>query len=1016
MNVCSIGNNAEFKDSIADYINASIVESIATKEPFKLFTVLDDVFKAINEGEETPIKALGAAAMVPQLFFEVLKAEKNHLNDLLDQGFDIKKVKDLEKQIAESEDPIKLVEQVLSARKVPTVAEMAANTLIPKTVFAEIKKVVSDLKAFTARQLSKATLLATTGRTGIKTGGAFSITKVDTTKALDYTVLQNIISAQLEKGQPFSETEYSGNKGFKLKVILEDTMPNPSKNLYKGSTPTNTLVATLVNNKGEYYYFDEAGKITTEDKGKIAYYPLKSTDQAKIDVLIENLVEQAKSVLREETKDTPEDFEGRLLDAKKYYKKQIEAEALKIKEIEANVRKGSNVLLRITGGSLGVIDNPDRFPNAASRKEAERTVSEYTGLTDKEKSTIYFIDYEVKLGQPDIWVPALKIDTYGSLITMKGSKISTAAPEILKNMIDILVDDLVHPDGKIVTPEEKIKLFVQFSNFSQNTTGSLDVRGLNISNINGDLVIKIKNNFLNLANKEEAKAALNDFLKDTAFFTYIKSDRTDVLNLYDNFFINDGVLTTKEEPYKDFIFKYLTLRAVYDENTKRPIVHNGYFKFELDNIEEVIQEKVETVLAKSEKIVNEKKAKDIKGLGDLMMRSKLIEARSTPEQKKAGDIWAAEAQILKGKDAEGKPLLTIIDARNITNSDAFATFANATITLNKGADSTHIYHESWHVFSQMYLTPEERTTLYKNASNLKGSFNVVKKFGGPGGNTVQRVKLNFADLKIDLQSKDPDVVYDARLALEEFTAEEYRKFAMNGGKFKVNDPNESVFGKIFKRIWAFFKAIVKGSLPVNTYAHPGSNGVFSEMFTALYNAKKEEDLNMYMPTMANAEFGTLNLGIMAPNGRLLLSGIDAELLSNSIDGIISETTTSLLVGDPENNMAPKYGAALDIFQNPKYLAYIYDVIVKNRLAERLEELIEEKKQNESSWNILEKDYHINKIRQLHQGLKHFGNINALVENKSAENSLVAYHLQNSAFKDVIKRSIYPKLEINLVMK
>ena len=1008
MNVCSIGNNAEFKDSIADYINASIKESLATKEPFKLFTVLDDIFKAINEGEETPIKALGAAAMVPQLFFEVLKAEKDHLNDLLEQNFDIKKVKELEKQIAESKDPIKLVEQLLSTRKVPTVAEMAANTLIPKTVFAEIKKVVSDLKAFTVRQLSKATLLATTGRTGIKIGGVFSITKVDTTKALDYTVLQNIISAQLEKGQPFNETEYSGNKGFKLKVIVEDTMPNPSKNLYKGSTPTDSLIATLVNNKGEYYYFDEAGKITTEDKGKIAYYPLKSTDQAKIDVLIENLVEQAKSVLKEETKDTPEDFEGRVLDARKYYTKQIEAEALKIKEIEANVRKGSNVLLRITGGSLGVIDNPDRFPTAASRKEAERTVSEFTGLKDKEKSTIYFDDYEVKPGKL-IPVPALKIDTYGSLITMKGLKISTAAPEILKNMIDILVDDLVHPDGKIVTPEEKIKLFIQFSNFSQNKAGSLDVGGLNISNINGELVIKIKNDFLNLTNKEEAKATLNNFLKDIAFFTYIKSDRTDVLNLYDNFFINDGVLTTKEEPYKDFIFKYLTLRAVYDENTKRPIVHNGYFKFELDNIEEVIQEKAEAVLAKSEKIVNEKKAKDIKGLGDLMMRSKLIEARSTPEQKEAADKWVATAQILKDKDADGNNLLTITDARDIVNSDAFATFANATVTLYKGFNSTHMYHESWHVFSQMYLTPEQRTKLYEDASNFKGSFSVVKKFGGPGGNTVQRVKLNFADLKADLKSKDPDVVADARLALEEFIAEEFRKFAMNNGKFKVNDPNESVFGKIFKRIWAFFKAILRGSLPVNTYANPGSNGAFSEMFTALYNAKEQKDLNMYAPTIANAEFGTLNLGVMAPNGRLLLSGIDAQLLSNSIDGIISETTTSLLTDETE----PQYGAALDIFQNPKYLAYIYDVIVKNRLTERLEELIEEKKENEDSWNILEKDYHINKIRQLHQGLKHFGNINALVENKSAENSLVAYHLQNSAFKDVIKRSIIDPTDVEV---
>jgi len=1008
MNVCDINQNREFANSIADYINASIKESLESKKSFKLFTILDEVFKAVDEGETEPTKALGAATMVPQLFFEVLELEKGLNSGLAEQGFDIRIVKTLQKALAESNDPITLMAEVLNKTKIPTIEQMVNNNLAPSTSNAKIiERVVGTLKGFFDNVMFSFSMFNTTGRSVLKTT-AYSVEKSNPNRVLEYNVLQNLLSIDNDTNKPFDKIEYSGHTGFKLKVIQEKNIIDPAKNIYPGETPGEGFITILVNNKGEYYYFNDEGNITTPDKGKLVYFPLKSTKQENIDKVIEGMIEKFKRLTQKEAAADPIMYANQLVAKTLEIKNQVNKEVQSLKEIEASVRQGDNVLLKITGGSLGIMQNPEDLPNAQLKKAAERPYSVFK-IDPKIKNKIFFDNFKDAKGIVNR-TPAVNI--FNKLITLKGTNVSQNAPEVLDKMVNILVDDLTYSDNKEVSPEDRVRLFSQFTSFSQREPGYLNTKGLHLANINGKLEIQVNNNFVNTSDKEGAKAILKNHLKD-AFFTYISNSKTDKLDVYDNFYIDNGILTVKEEPYREFIFKYLIPRMVYDETTGKPMIANGYFKFELDNIEEVVQKKVEEVLAKSEKIVDKKKKDSLKGLDDILGRSRLIEARATPEQKIAGDKWSAEAQILKAKDKDGKPLLTITDARDIVNSDAFATFANATVTLYKGFNSTHMYHEAWHVFSQMYLTYSERTNkLYKPASNLEGSFTVVRKFGGPGGNTAERVRVNFADLKADLESSDPDVVSQARLDLEEFIAEEFRKYAMNGGTFKVKDTKANIFEKIFKRIWDFFKALFKGSLPVNVYSHPGSNGVFSEMFNALYTAKEEKDLNMYMPSINNAEFGTLNLGIMAPNGRTLLSGIDAQLLSNSIDGIISEITTNLILGDPSEERKPRYGAALQIFANPDALAYIYNVEVKTKLTKRLNKLIEEKEKNESSWNVFERDYHINNIRVLHQGLKHFGNLNDIVKNKTAENSIVAYHLQNSAFKESIRKGITDPTDVD----
>ena len=261
--------------------------------------------------------------------------------------------------------------------------------------------------------------------------------------------------------------------------------------------------------------------------------------------------------------------------------------------------------------------------------------------------------------------------------------------------------------------------------------------------------------------------------------------------------ITDGILKVKEQPYREFIFQYLVPRVIYDQTeldgvpVARPMVNNGYFTFERTDLKEVAEQEVKEAVTKADKIIEDNQY-DIDDLAGLLERSKLIESNATPEQLAAGDAWAAKSAIFKVKH-KGKPVLTVRDARKITNSDAFATFARSTITLYKGADSTHMYHEAWHAFSQLYLTKAQRDTLYTDASKLDSSFTYIKKTGGPGGNNSQRVTVKLNEL-------DPNNKTHRKI-LEEFIAEEFRTYAMNNGKFNVENKKTSILKDIFDRIW-----------------------------------------------------------------------------------------------------------------------------------------------------------------------------------------------------------------------
>lgn len=969
MGICNLDQNKELAKSLATYLNISIKKSLKGNEPFKLIGVMNNIYDIAFKKDQDINKALGIAGAIPKLFLELLKKKPEYLLQLAEKGFKIDPIIQFNTEIENSDKPLELIGNYVRGISSPTVAQTIQNSVNTGPVTKTITKEAKSVPAYSDRKLLGDTFKSTTGRSVVKKLiGTYEMDQSDPAKVASYSALQQILMQQKDEAN-FEDIEYDGHTGFKLIGAIEGSLPE--KSIYTTKKGSTALVVAITDNQGNFRYFDDAGKITDAENGKVAYFPLRRIEAQDIQDMVEATIEKEADNLRLDTQGDPEAYELRQSAQRKAFTKEFTKQAQLINDIRKKVNANEKVLLDITGGIVGSIDD----------RAAKSSLSEFN-LSEKEKASIGEEFADFKIGNRTLYLPAIKFDNYNKLVTLKGMSVKIASPDLFNNLIDLLVDNLIKNNDP-VSPQEKVELFKQYVEVIEE--GKMPASNkLLLSLGDSKLNIYAGGKFISLEDKEQAKKDLSEFLGKNAYHTYIKT----LTGTYNSFTIDNGVLIVKQEPsYKEFISKYIVPRITLDISTKRPMVNNGYFTFEETNLKEITAEQSIRVVEKAKEEIKKSKY-DTDDLSNALDRSKLIASRASASQKAAADKWIAEAGILKVK-VNGKPVLTTEDARNIVNSDAFATFAKTTMTLYKGGDSTHMYHETWHGFSQIYLKKSERDKLYTDAGKINNSFTYVKKVPGPGGNTIEKVKVK-------LNTLNPNNPSDRKI-LEEFIAEEFRTYAMNNGQFKTKTPTG--LKDIFKRIWELLKALFKGTIPVNVHSTPGSS-VFSEMFSALYNAKEASDLNMFQPGIQNAEFGTLNTGLINQ-----LSELDLDLISRSMDGIISEVTTDLIL----NKNKP--GAAMQIFASTKTLDFLYNVTIKKALTNRLNELILEKATNEDKWNAIQLDYHLNNINILQKTLDNFGDIKTILANRTDDNSISAYHLKNSAFAGRIREAIQEPTDI-----
>jgi len=183
-----------------------------------------------------------------------------------------------------------------------------------------------------------------------------------------------------------------------------------------------------------------------------------------------------------------------------------------------------------------------------------------------------------------------------------------------------------------------------------------------------------------------------------------------------------------------------------------------------------------------------------------LSRKKELGNKITVEQNTAAKAWVANHPIFKNTP--------FIFDQTVAHPEAYAIWSKAGIQLFEGANYAEAYHEAWHEFSQLYLTPEQKEALYTEARKIWGDIPFVQ--------------------------------------LEENLAEAFRSYALSGGKtFPKELAKYKESKSIFQKIWDFITNLVSDKKTVDNYfgkLYKGNLSQFTRQesnayFKKLYSSK-----------------------------------------------------------------------------------------------------------------------------------------------------------------------------------
>jgi len=277
----------------------------------------------------------------------------------------------------------------------------------------------------------------------------------------------------------------------------------------------------------------------------------------------------------------------------------------------------------------------------------------------------------------------------------------------------------------------------------------------------------------------------------------------------------------------------------------------------------------------------------LKGTDFSLKKSTMLDNFAALDQIKAAEQWYKNSPL-----AAVAPFQMMF---HVVNSDALAEFTLSGITLYKGANFTDLYHEGFHVFSQMFLTKEQKKALYNETRKLAGSFKTAD------GRTVK-----FKDA-LDIQ-------------LEEFLAEDFRKYVLSDGQSIIN--GRSTRNSTFRKILNFLKQLFKTGSIKAALADIEAVGTIKELYDNLYLG----NIYQYKPSLNNVQFSLLNKGAQAldakDNENKGLSYQDSSVLVQSIDSMIAGILSEL-----------NYSVG-SVFTNPDLMGAVYEA-VRKRLENKL---------------------------------------------------------------------------------
>jgi hypothetical protein len=461
--------------------------------------------------------------------------------------------------------------------------------------------------------------------------------------------------------------------------------------------------------------------------------------------------------------------------------------------------------------------------------------------------------------------------------------------DLAEKTADLLLNDVFF-NGELVLPSSKVQIISQYirlsigKDFEYNAnTGTIKIDNQQVS-----------------SDKEIAKSQIVDFLtrslknkvgdEEITFNNklYYSAKNIDG-NLY-NFNltpIKDGLeISVEQSPYKDWVFNNATSGVKVVKGVIRE--ENAYIGFTVPVESYVIASKKMTdeELAAFNKEQSEKqKSKtveqkglsdtDLSELSDLLTRRKMtdFEITATPEQVAEGKTWYdtteitfkdANGKVVKKKLSEIAPYTTMFAIAN-SNGNVRATFTRAGVTLYQGSDYSDLYHEAWHVFTQLFLTGKQKLDLYNDLKSLGETISYYDN----GWKTMNSSKLDFNNINHILYA-------------EEHLAEKFREYQL--GKYTpVSSKQKSIFRVILDAIKSFF-----GFATEEEALAPGMR--IGEVFQKL----KAGNLTDYTFDQSNIQFNRLNSGIPAlPNSQSPIKTLNVTASLMAVDGLTDVISSTI---------------------------------------------------------------------------------------------------------------------------
>lgn len=497
---------------------------------------------------------------------------------------------------------------------------------------------------------------------------------------------------------------------------------------------------------------------------------------------------------------------------------------------------------------------------------------------------------------------SISIASSTDLITFKKSKIKEGLPILTTNGYALLLQAPALASTNVKETVKKL-LFSEIKDEYENVLSS-DLKDSELKKFIHDVkalkgAIAAESSKLNIPSEEAFENLLTKF--DTNGFPIIKLDFINSL-LQSDFDLpvisNNNVLTYNDTNdslmktnYIDFLkdnkFKVQVSKNEIEKGTIEALNPNLEFSFsknyteELKKDAEITEPKVTPVVKQTtsrrsvDEIVNKYKddtENSVKNEWEKKANVRKFDIDATMQQIEAAKKWFMNHSMSKHIKFE--------EAFDMINNGKLGEFNNAVITLFKGANYSDLYHEAWHAFTQRYLTQVERDALY---DELKKSNN---KFTNFAGNLV-----SFKDA--------------TSIELEEYLAESFRSYMLNGQKVIVNAPKQT---SIFKRIWNALKDLVSDGPITVSFAEPHITKEALELFEKLRN----DDMAGYsFKDASNEQFKSLNkidsiINIDENGNKTILTPEEALKASQMVDNFFGEAIQITRVGFADYHEVIKY--------------------------------------------------------------------------------------------------------------